>query len=184
LLTGNLVKLKPVTKEDLKRVNEWNNDEELTFLGSGTDSALQNNNPLEKLEAHYENNLTNHHLWEHGRVFSVYTLASDTHIGKCDYRDINPITRAATIGLAIGDRSFWGKGYGPDIVHALTRHLFNTLNLERIQVDTWSGNTQAVRCYEKVGFQVEGRLRNNEFVNGSYYDTIIMGLLRSDYSRS
>lgn len=56
------------------------------------------------------------------------------------------------------------------------------MNLERIQLDTWSGNEAAVHCYEKCGFQIEGRLRNNEYVDGAFYDTVLMGLLREEFA--
>ncbi|GGG06539.1 hypothetical protein GCM10010912_58940 [Paenibacillus albidus] len=46
---------------------------------------------------------------------------------------------------------------------------------------TWSGNVRAIRSYEKCGFVVEGRLRNDAYVDGKYYDTVIMGLLKEDF---
>ena len=182
MLKGRLVELRPVSRTDLPQLNKWNNDEELVTLGSGSNAVFQNNNPLEALEAHYAKNLTSHDDMKDGTVFSVYTKEGQ-HIGKCDYRDINPITRSATIGLLIGEKDYWGRGYGKDIIQTLLHFLFNTLNLERVQLDTWSGNTQAVRCYEKCGFSIEGRLRSNEYVNGTYYDTIIMGILRENFSK-
>ena len=73
------------------------------------------------------------------------------------------------------------KGYGTDTLHALLRFLFLKMNLNRVQLDTWSGNTRAIRAYEKCGFVLEGRLRQNEYIDGQYHDTILMGLLREDY---
>lgn len=181
MLKGNLVELRPVSKDDLHKIYQWANDEELTFLGSGSQSAIQNNNPQEAITAHYERNLTNHDLWEHGNVFIVYTISTKEPIGKCDYRNLNPITRCAEIGLSIGERDYWGKGYGKDIILTLLNHLFYTLNIQRVQLGTWSGNTQAVKLYEKCGFQIEGRLRKNEFVQGEYYDTVLMGILKEEF---
>nr|WP_267901880.1 GNAT family protein [Brevibacillus parabrevis] len=66
----------------------------------------------------------------------------------------------------------------------MLRFLFLRLNLNRVQLDTWSGNTRAIRAYEKCGFVVEGRLRQNEYVNGQYYDTIMMGILREEFALS
>lgn len=184
MLKGNLVELRPVSRDDLELLFHWANDEELTKLGHGSSSAYQNNNPKEDIEAFYEKNLTAQPLWEYGRVFMVYTLGTGEPIGKCDYHNLNPITRAAEVGLSIGEREYWGKGYGFDILKTMLKHLFQTLNLERVQLDTWSGNTQAIRLYEKAGFQPEGRLRRNEFVEGAYYDTILMGILRSEFTVS
>ncbi|MFZ0368549.1 MAG: hypothetical protein WAM07_02990 [Halobacillus sp.] len=98
MLKGHLVDLKPVSRKDLENLYTWANDESLTFLSSGSESANQNNNPLEALQAQYEKNLNAQHLWEHGTVFIVYSKATQEPIGKCDYRKLNPVTRAAEIG--------------------------------------------------------------------------------------
>ncbi|WP_370458050.1 GNAT family N-acetyltransferase [Thalassobacillus sp. CUG 92003] len=83
----------------------------------------------------------------------------------------------------MGEREYWGRGYGRDVLQTLLHHLFNTLNIEHVQGETWSGNHQAIRFYEKAGFVHEGRLRRNEFVNGQYYDTILMGILKEEYQQ-
>ncbi|SET64388.1 Protein N-acetyltransferase, RimJ/RimL family [Salinibacillus kushneri] len=181
MLKGKRIELRPVTKSDLVNQYKWRNDEEFAYLASGSNFYLYNNTPLETLEAFYEKNLTSVNEQD-GCVFSVYTLEDCKHIGKCDYRDVNMVTRTATIGLSIGEKDYWNKGYGTDILKVLIRHLFYNLNLRRIQLDTWSGNERAIRAYQKCGFRIEGRLKENEYVDGHYYDTVIMGLLRSEYS--
>ncbi|SFK37192.1 Protein N-acetyltransferase, RimJ/RimL family [Halobacillus dabanensis] len=183
MLKGNLFELRPVSREDLPYLFKWANDEELATLGHGSASAYQNNNPLEDIEAFYEKNLTAQPLWENGRVFMVYTVSTGVPIGKCHYGSLNPVVRSAEVGISIGEREYWGQGYGHDILNTLLKHLFYTLNLERVQLDTWSGNSQALRLYEKVGFRVEGRLRKNEYVQGAHYDTVLMGILRSEFAK-
>lgn len=181
MLKGHLIELRPVARHDLEHLYRWANDEQLADLGHGSSSAYQNNNPKEDIEAFYDKNLTQQALWDKGRVFIVYTIGTSVPIGKCDYRALNPVTRTAEVGISIGERAYWGQGYGSDVLSTLLKHLFNTLNLERVQMDTWSGNTQALRLYEKAGFVEEGRLRKNEFVQGSYYDTVLLGMLRSEF---
>ncbi|KGX92546.1 acetyltransferase [Pontibacillus halophilus JSM 076056 = DSM 19796] len=182
MLKGNLVELRPVKEEDLERVNKWNNDEELTRLASGSNLPYQLNNPHESLKAHYTKNLTSHNLLKDGIVFSIYATATSEQIGKCDYREFNPITRCATVGIVIGEKEYWGRGYGKETIHLLCRHLFYDLNVNRIQLDTWSGNERAVALYKACGFRLEGRLRRNEYVNGEYHDTLILGLLQEEFT--
>ena len=55
------------------------------------------------------------------------------------------------------------------------------LGYQRVELDTWSGNERAIRSYQACGFQIEGRLRRGELVDGTYYDTILMGLLREEW---
>ncbi|WP_270406389.1 GNAT family N-acetyltransferase [Paenibacillus timonensis] len=98
-----------------------------------------------------------------------------------NYREVNLASRRCTVGIGIGEKGYWDKGYGSDAMKALIHYLFQTMNLNRIQLETWSGNERAIRSYEKNGFVVEGRLRNETYIDGKYYDTIVMGLLREDY---
>lgn len=51
-----------------------------------------------------------------------------------------------------------------------------------MELDTWDGNIRAIRCYEKCGFQIEGRLRGAKFIDGQPRDVILMGILREEYS--
>jgi RimJ/RimL family protein N-acetyltransferase len=78
-------------------------------------------------------------------------------------------------------KEYWNNGFGTDAMKALVHYLFYTMNVNRIQLDTWSGNERAIRSYEKLGFVVEGRLRNDAFIDGKYYDTMIMGLLKKEF---
>ena len=76
---------------------------------------------------------------------------------------------------------YWGKGYGKDALRVLAQYLFQAMNLHRIQLDTWDENNRALRAFEGLGFQVEGRLRQAVFVRGKYHDSIVMGLLRDEW---
>ncbi|MED4780463.1 GNAT family protein [Brevibacillus choshinensis] len=185
LYTGKLIELRPVTREDMERMYVWRNDEEAATWAAGTSVATYSNISLESLQTIYDETVRTTQLSDklNRFIFSVYTR-DGVHIGNCDYRDVHPITRAATIGIAIMDKGYWSKGYGTDTLQVLLRFLFNRLNLNRVQLDTWSGNARAIRAYEKCGFVVEGRLRQNEYVDGQYYDTIMMGLLREDFFRN
>ncbi|ELK42446.1 MULTISPECIES: GNAT family N-acetyltransferase [Brevibacillus] len=183
LLKGTVVELCPVVAEDMERLYLWRNDEEAATLAAGSSMVVYSNISLDSLRTMYEENVRTARLDDkyNRAVFSIYTL-DGVHIGNCDYRDVNPVTRTATIGIAILAKEYWSKGYGTDTLKVLLRFLFLRLNLKRVQLDTWSGNTRAIRAYEKCGFVVEGRLRQNEYVNGQYYDTIVMGLLREEFA--
>ncbi|WP_429844215.1 GNAT family N-acetyltransferase [Brevibacillus sp. FIR094] len=179
---GNLVELRPVIAEDMERLFHWRNDEEAAKWAAGSGLVTYSYVSLDSLKAMYAENVRASRPDDKlkGFVFSVYTLDGE-HIGNCDYRDVNPITRTATIGIAIMAKEYWSKGFGTDTLRLLLDFLFSKLNLNRVQLDTWSGNTRAIRAYEKSGFVIEGRLRQNEYVDGQYYDTIMMGLLREEF---
>lgn len=101
-------------------------------------------------------------------------------IGTTAFHAVSWRTRAAEFGIVLGDRSLWGKGYGTDAARTLMRWAFGELNLNRVWLRVFEDNVRAIRSYEKLGFRIEGRLRQDRFHEGRYSDTIIMGLLRDE----
>jgi RimJ/RimL family protein N-acetyltransferase len=103
-------------------------------------------------------------------------------IGVAGYHAIDWRNRSAELGLFIGEKTFWNAGYGTDAVRTLVRWGFRQLNLNRVFLRVFEDNAGAIRCYEKVGFRQEGRLRQDRFQEGRYLDTIVMGLLRDEFA--
>ncbi len=104
-------------------------------------------------------------------------------IGTCNFRDYDPVTRRATVGISIGVREHWGQGYGTEAMRQMVRILFTRYNLHRIDLDTFAENKRAIRSYEKCGFVVEGVLRQAAWTLNGYRDQVLMGLLREDWLR-
>ena len=63
----------------------------------------------------------------------------------------------------------------------MLRFAFNELNYHRVYLRVYDFNQRAIRCYEKCGFQTEGRLRQHMYRNGAWHDEIIMGVLRDEF---
>lgn len=176
-MKGQLVELKPLQRGHIKQIVEWRNDPEVAYWATGSD-------PIWEFTTEEEADKSfSWHLEHSSRYdtceFAVYTLEG-VFIGFADYRDVDRVKRSCSIGITIGNRNYWGEGYGTEAIRLLVKYLFERLNLRRIQLDTWSGNERALKAYSKCGFKTEGTLRENEFVRGKYYDTIIMGLLRNE----
>jgi RimJ/RimL family protein N-acetyltransferase len=102
-------------------------------------------------------------------------------IGNCALLDIDWRNRSAELGILIGDKDYWGKGYGTETMRLLVRHAFETLNLHRVWLRVYETNPRAIRAYEKAGFVMEGRQRKAEIKNGKYIDVLVMSLLREEY---
>ncbi|WP_152399006.1 GNAT family N-acetyltransferase [Paenibacillus cellulositrophicus] len=181
MITGEKVELRPVSLDDYRRAYAWRNDEETAKLEAGSALFLFSHVPLEYLEDAYRKEILELDKREKGR-FSIYTRGEQPeHIGFIEYRDVNIVSRRCTVGIGIGDKDFWGQGWGSDAMKALIRYVFQTMNLRRVQLETWGGNPRAIRAYEKCGFVIEGRLREHSYIDGQYVDTIVMGLLREDF---
>ena len=101
-------------------------------------------------------------------------------MGNCGSFDINWTARSAEVGLFIGDRSCWNKGYGTEV--KLLRLGFETLNLNRVFLRVDEANLGGIRACEKAGFIHEGRLRQGTFQGGQYRDMLFMSVLRSEWS--
>ncbi len=81
----------------------------------------------------------------------------------------------------IGDKDYWGKGYGTDAMRVLMRLAFDRMNLHRLWLQVHDFNQRAIASYEKCGFKRWGMLRDGKFSRGRYHDTIVMGILESEY---
>ena len=106
---------------------------------------------------------------------------SDRHIGGMGLIQINAKDRVALFGIYIGEGDCRGKGYGLEATRLMLRYAFETLNLNRVELNVFDFNRAAIHVYEKVGFVREGVRRESCFLNGRYHDTLAYGLLAREY---
>lgn len=88
------------------------------------------------------------------------------HIGNVMYYNIDAVRREAEIGITVGERDYWSKGYGTDAVRTLVQHIIRVTGFRRIYLKTLDWNVRAQRSFEKAGFRNAGRSRRggNTFV--------------------
>ncbi|MDF2880380.1 MAG: acetyltransferase, ribosomal protein N-acetylase [Clostridiaceae bacterium] len=106
--------------------------------------------------------------------FAIEDIKTKKYIGGCGIQKVNWLARVATVGIMIGDKDYWSKGYGTDAMKVLMKFIFEEMNINKIRLGVFSFNIRAKKCYEKCGFQVEGILKDELFKEGKYYDEIIM----------
>jgi RimJ/RimL family protein N-acetyltransferase len=102
-------------------------------------------------------------------------------IGSVDLGGIDWVSGNAWVGIGIGEREYWGKGYGSDAMNVLLDFAFGSLNLKRISLTVFEYNERAIKSYLKVGFREEGRMRQWMQRAGERYDLIFMGILREEW---
>ena len=112
--------------------------------------------------------------------FSVRTLAEDKLIGFFGLF-VDLIHSEAWVGIGIGERDFWSKGYGTDMMNVCLRYAFLELGVQRVSLGLHEYNPRALRSYEKAGFQLEGRTRKDVLREGKRTDTLWMGILREEW---
>ncbi len=94
--------------------------------------------------------------------FAVETLEGK-HIGNCSYYNIDDTKGEAELGIMIGNRDYWDKGYGADTVTTLVNYIFHQTNLKRIYLKTLDSNSRAQKCFKKCGFTPYGHLVRDGF---------------------
>jgi len=177
LLTGDLVRL---TAEDPQIVAEtfsrWGRDSEYWRLLAADPARLHSARATrEWLEKEMDNQRSSLYL------FSICTLEDDSLVGQIGLDGVVWSHGESFVGVSLGERQNWGKGYGTDAMRILLHYAFSELNLQRVSLTVFEYNSRAIRSYEKVGFKVEGRVR--QFLNrdGRRWDMIFMGILREEW---
>jgi len=117
-------------------------------------------------------------------TFGIRTKGEDRLIGGISLDGVKWTHGESFLGIGLGDRQDWGKGYGTDAMRVILRYAFTELNLQRISLDVYAYNPRAIRAYEKIGFVHEGRTRNNLNREGKRWDTIYMGILKEEWEKS
>ncbi len=117
-------------------------------------------------------------------LFAIVLRDGDRMIGTSGLHDMDFRSRRATFGMLIGEPSEWGKGYGSEATRMVLDYGFGTLNLNRVQLEVLEHNVAGLRAYEKAGFRREGVMRQHHYVDGAYVDTLVMGILRSEWKPS
>ena len=172
-LVGAKCYLSPCRLEDAEKWTEWFNDLEVTIpLGDEAYTPSTLDGEKESIANIVKGN---HH------VFSIVELQTDMPIGRCMLFNIDQVNRAAMLGIVIGEKNYWGKGYGQDAIKLLLDYGFNLLNLNNIMLGTFSFNERAINCYRKVGFKEIGRRRQARIVGGKKYDTVLMDILAQEF---
>lgn len=119
---------------------------------------------------------------ESGYGFMIQELQENRIIGMTALFGASNQHHNAWVAIGLGEREFWGKGYGSDAMNLILGYGFLELNLHRVNLYTFSINPRAIRSYEKVGFVREGTIRGGMRRYGKRADFIHMGILRDEWA--
>jgi diamine N-acetyltransferase len=182
MIYGERIRLRRNERSDIPKFVEWLNDPEVRRY-------LLINLPISQAneEQWFENMLK---LPANEQPFGIEiredgSVGDDEHwrlVGNCSFMKIDTTIRSTEVGLFIGDKSFWNKGYGTEVMRLLLALGFDTLNLNRIYLRVAEANKGGIRAYEKAGFIHEGRFREGAFQNGKYCDVLLMSVLRAEWN--
>ncbi len=170
-LSGRIVNLRPFAKTDLPTLVRWVNDPEVRDFVSIVFPQT------EKAEEEWLNKLGSNH--------DNITLAIETKdgvlIGSMGLHKIHWVNRNGTTGALIGEKEYWGKGFGTDAKMILLDYAFNSLGLHKICSEVIAFNERSLRYSLHCGYRVEGRKIDHIFKYGRYWDLIQLGLFKNGW---
>jgi RimJ/RimL family protein N-acetyltransferase len=162
---GERVILRAKRLEDAPLDYAWRKDPELARY----DAAQPISSSFSDYLALYGDDLTNPNPFR--RSLAMEDIEG-RHIGNVMFYNIDALKGEAEVGITVGDRGYWGRGYGTDALKALVRHLFTETTLSRLYLKTLDWNVRAQRSFEKAGFVPCGLSRRS---NGTF---VLMELLK------
>ena len=170
ILEGDRIYLSPRNSDDVEKFTEWLNDFQVTDYTQRSANVM-----TLQAESEYLNNSKE----EYAMV--IVTKDEDKMIGTVSIEQINFINRTGTLGIFIGDKDYRDRGYGTEAIKLILEYAFQYINLNNVMLTVMSYNDRAKRCYEKCGFKEFGRRHQSVYMDGKYYDTIYMEVLKENF---
>lgn len=166
------VRLRIITEDDAPTLATWMNDPETTqyitrYLPMTT--AAQR----EWIAKLYKSN--------EDFVFGIESTEDDTLIGTMGIHGVRYQHGTATTGAVIGNKAYLGKGYGSEAKMLLLKYAFDTLGLRKICATVYAFNERSLAYQKKCGYQIEGVRKNQHFINGQYWDEVLLAVYREDW---
>ena len=144
-LVGDLTVLRSKVMEDAEADYSWRIDPELASLDATRPVTLS----LKEYLRYHRDDVRYPSPWS---VRMAIDTHDGKHIGNCMYYDIDAEKSQCELGIMIGDRNYWSKGYGTDVVKTAVAHIFQTTELERVYLHTLTNNYRAQKSFRKAGF--------------------------------
>lgn len=159
--------MRAVRKEDLELFLQWRSESSAGLrTGHRPLTSLNQEEFFKKLS--FDNDMI------------VFTVCTDEEpVGYVQLYPIDWKNRNAEVGIIMG-RKRQGQGLGKETLRLIVDYGFKTLNLKRIYAEIYSYNKNSIKLFEKIGFKLEGKLREHHYWNGKFHDSLIYSILRSE----
>jgi len=175
-IEGRRIYLRPLSKSDITdKVYNWlKNREVVKFIESAPPKSLKD------VADYYENIINS----GSNKIFAIIAKDRSAHIGNIKLGNINRKHAFADMGILIGDKSYWGKGYCQEAVRLLLGHAFGALKLQKIFLAVNEDNIAALKAYLNAGFNIEGRIKRLYHRSRGRADRLYLGILKEEFKKS
>ncbi|MGA8112570.1 MAG: GNAT family protein [Actinocatenispora sp.] len=176
-LTGKRALLRPVGAQDVDGLAEAVNDPEVRRL-TGSHASPEDADPTEQRRALHEW-YTTRHQHDDRLDLAVVDIETGQYAGEIVLNHLDAANRSCSLRIMLGPASV-NRGLGSEALTLLLDHAFDTVGLHRVALEVYPFNPRARHVYEKVGFVVEGTLRDSLYWAGEWVDAITMAVLSTD----
>jgi RimJ/RimL family protein N-acetyltransferase len=177
MLAGEKVNLRAVEPTDLDNCLSWLNDREVTrFLAMGLWPVSRKSEEEWLLRHATSNDPTDKGL--------AIEAKDGTYLGNVGLHRIDFPAGTAELGIVIGRKEYWGKGYGTDAAKTLLKHAFDSLRLRKVMLTVLGSNVRAQKSYFKLGFKPVGCLKAHILKEGQYEDLIYMEVFKEEFEQA
>jgi RimJ/RimL family protein N-acetyltransferase len=174
LFESSRIYLRKMTGDDITVYHKWRNDLEV----------MRTTNPVIDLFTFADTKqFVEHVILGAGtsKSYMILEKQSQLPIGITSLIQIDYKNRNSECIIDIGEKEYWGKGYGKEALRLLLDYAFLEMNLHRVSLRVFAFNDKALGLYEKLGFKREGASRQAIFREGKWHDIIHMGILAHEY---
>lgn len=112
------------------------------------------------------------------KLFTIFDEATKKPIGNLGIHQISTFNAKAVIGIMIGEKAYWNRGYGTDAMKTAIRYCFEKLDLNKISLTVDTENVRGIACYKKCGFKKVGFLKDDANRNGQLCDSFLMEIFK------
>lgn len=171
MLQGERLLLRAYRPDDLDALTAFQNDLETEVLGGGDPPRPTTRDWMGQLWERMSND----------RSGAAFVMEADGKvIGNVGLFNVDVESRRMEIGITIGDKEYWGRGYGTEAMKLVVDYAFRMRNVRKVFLSVLANNPRAFAAYQKVGFVEEGRQRAHAFNDGEYVDLIHMAMFRPE----
>ena len=170
-IVGDLTVLRSKIMDDAEADYSWRIDPELAGLDATRPVTLT----FSEYMRYHRDDVSYPSPWS---VRMAIDTLDGKHIGNCMYYDINTDKSQCEFGIMIGNREYWGRGYGTDVVKSALKHIFTATKLERVYLHTLIDNFRAQKSFAKGGFTVIREVKRDG------YEFVLMEILRKTWVAS
>lgn len=172
---GERVRLRGIEPEDAAIFHKWNYDTEMArivdFLWPPTSLAGTQAWAQKMATQEFKDDM----------LTSAIVDQEGNLVGSINSHSTNRRTGTFGYGIAIGEE-YRGRGYGSEAVTLLLRYFFEELRYQKATVTVYAFNTASMALHEKLGFQLEGRIRRMVYTKGQYFDELFFGMTSEEFA--